>query len=96
MNFFVGKNTEWWYHGDPDHPQRTRGTVLILDRLQDPVTPLLHEYTYQAAVYDLLEIENDRYAPHTKESPSRDDNVSPGDGKQSSQSTEAPVWPNTG
>jgi len=32
-----------------------RATVLFLDRRQDLAAPLLHEFTYQALVYDLLE-----------------------------------------
>lgn len=34
-----------------------RGTLIILDRTIDPVAPLLHEFTYQAMVADLLNVE---------------------------------------
>ncbi|XP_055384171.1 vacuolar protein sorting-associated protein 45 [Condylostylus longicornis] len=34
--------------------------LLILDRRDDPVTPLLHQWTYQAMVHELLSINNNR------------------------------------
>ncbi|XP_013378687.1 vacuolar protein sorting-associated protein 45 [Lingula anatina] len=34
--------------------------LLILDRRDDPVTPLLNQWTYQAMVHELLEISNNR------------------------------------
>lgn len=34
--------------------------LLILDRRDDPVTPLLHQWTYQAMVHELLTIKNNR------------------------------------
>ena len=34
--------------------------LLILDRRDDPVTPLLHQWTYQAMVHELLSIRNNR------------------------------------
>ncbi|KAF4531830.1 hypothetical protein B566_EDAN000856 [Ephemera danica] len=34
--------------------------LLILDRRDDPVTPLLHQWTYQAMVHELLTINNNR------------------------------------
>lgn len=38
---------------------RTEGSslLLILDRREDPVTPLLSQWTYQAMVHELLKIE---------------------------------------
>lgn len=35
-------------------------TVLILDRREDPVTPLLNQWTYQAMIHELLGIKNNR------------------------------------
>jgi vacuolar protein sorting-associated protein 45 len=34
--------------------------LLILDRKEDPVTPLLNQWTYQAMVHELLTIHNNR------------------------------------
>jgi hypothetical protein len=40
----------------------SRGTLIIVDRLTDLRAPLLHEFTYQAMVYDLLDVKNDVYS----------------------------------
>ena len=44
----------FWYHGDLVHSDQPRGTLIILDRRYDLVTPLLHAFSYQNLVYDLL------------------------------------------
>jgi syntaxin-binding protein 1 len=36
-------------------------SLLIVDRSADPLTPLLHEFTYQAMVCDLLDVKEGRY-----------------------------------
>ncbi|CAN0193875.1 unnamed protein product, partial [Ectocarpus sp. 13 AM-2016] len=33
-----------------------RATLLLLDRADDPLSPLMHEFTYQCLVEDLLGI----------------------------------------
>mmetsp|Transcript_16400 Transcript_16400/g.55827 ORF Transcript_16400/g.55827 Transcript_16400/m.55827 type:complete len:570 (+) Transcript_16400:155-1864(+) len=41
--------------------RRSEGTLLlVLDRLNDPVTPLLSQWTYQAMVHELLGVRNNR------------------------------------
>lgn len=51
-------NPAFWCYGDDRHTERERATILILDRSFDPLSPLMHEYTYQAMCNDLLDVED--------------------------------------
>lgn len=54
---YKSKNPKWWCHGgDDQHQERERACLLLLDRTFDPLTPLMHEYTYSAMVNDLLTV----------------------------------------
>eukprot|EP01036_Dinobryon_divergens_P036431 gene36431-47435_t len=57
----------FWCHGEEGHMDRERGQLLILDRSYDPISPLMHEYTYQSMIYDLLPVQENTisYTVHT-------------------------------
>ncbi|GAM25712.1 hypothetical protein SAMD00019534_088870 [Acytostelium subglobosum LB1] len=40
--------------------------LLILDRKDDPITPLLHQWTYQSMIHELLSINNNRVSLNRK------------------------------
>ena len=52
------KNRSFWTYGEEGHQERERSVMVILDRSFDALTPLMHEYTYQALAQDLLEIKD--------------------------------------
>lgn len=46
---------------------KTDSTLLIVGREMDTLAPVLHEFTYQAMVYDLLDIIEDKYVYSSKD-----------------------------
>ncbi|KAE8361649.1 Sec1-like protein [Aspergillus caelatus] len=42
----------------PPPSQRPRGVLMVVDRSMDVVAPLIHEFTYQSMVHDLLPIKD--------------------------------------
>lgn len=56
---FISFNKGWWYHGDSSHTEKGRCTLLLLSRADDFLSPLMHEFTYQAMVHDLLDVQDD-------------------------------------
>jgi syntaxin-binding protein 1 len=72
MDEYVGQNPDWWYHGSGKNSkksaERDRSSMLLLDRSTDCLTPLMHDFTYQAMVHDLLPIEGDKIT-YSAESP---------------------------
>lgn len=40
--------------------QPNQVTLLIYDRREDPITPLLNQWTYQSMIHELLGIKNNR------------------------------------
>uniref|UniRef100_A0A6Q2Y408 Syntaxin binding protein 3 n=1 Tax=Esox lucius TaxID=8010 RepID=A0A6Q2Y408_ESOLU len=54
------------YEMDDNGKKKVR-QLLIVERGFDPVTPILHELTYQAMAYDLVQIKNDTYKYKSKD-----------------------------
>jgi len=53
----------------PDSPP----LLLVLDRRNDPVTPLLNQWTYQAMIHEVLEIHNNLVDTALFETKSKED-----------------------
>ena len=52
-------NPKGAFNGDDAQGERERAQLLLCDRTLDPLSPVMHEYTYQAMAYDLLNVEGD-------------------------------------
>ncbi|CAM9411508.1 unnamed protein product [Pylaiella littoralis] len=61
MEEFVANSPTWSFRGqDSRASDGGRATLLLLDRADDPLSPLMHEFTYQCLVEDLLGIQDGR------------------------------------
>jgi len=95
MNDFIRNNNNWWYYGDSKHNSRERCTFLVLDRNNDMISPLIHEFTYQAMVSDLLEMDGDQLTyklPENKGGAADDDGVVDSDKKDVLLNDNDEVW----
>ncbi|GMF76781.1 unnamed protein product [Aspergillus oryzae] len=58
---FIQNELDQFAHFQKDFPppsQRPRGVLMVVDRSMDVVAPLIHEFTYQSMVHDLLPIKD--------------------------------------
>lgn len=59
---YRAKNPSFWTYGDEGHQEKERAVMVLLDRSFDPLTPLMHDYTYQTLAQDLLPIADNTIA----------------------------------
>ncbi|KAJ2596493.1 syntaxin binding protein 1 [Coemansia sp. RSA 1804] len=52
---------------DSENNARPQSELIIIDRSADPFAPILHEFTYEAMVYDLLKVDGDGQVTYTAE-----------------------------
>ncbi|KAF7585957.1 vacuolar sorting protein VPS33/slp1 [Aspergillus hancockii] len=58
---FIQNELDQYAHFQKDFPPqsgRPRGVLMVVDRSMDVVAPLIHEFTYQSMVHDLLPIKD--------------------------------------
>jgi len=58
-------NPKGAFNGDDAQGERERAQLLLVDRSFDPLTPIMHEYSYQCMSYDLLNVEGDNVISYT-------------------------------
>ncbi|XP_033936910.1 syntaxin-binding protein 3 [Pseudochaenichthys georgianus] len=58
---------------------KTQAQLLIVERGFDPVSPILHELTYQAMAYDLIDIQEDTYKYKAEDGPEKEAQLSEDD-----------------
>ncbi|XP_034035370.1 syntaxin-binding protein 3 [Thalassophryne amazonica] len=65
----VDKKLQTYYELDDNGKKKgkTQAQLLIVERGFDPVSPILHELTYQAMAYDLIDIHSDTYKYKSKD-----------------------------
>ncbi|CAM9793879.1 unnamed protein product [Discosporangium mesarthrocarpum] len=63
MEEFVSNTPQWNFRGQ-DTLSRSgdggRATLLLVDRCEDTLSPLMHDFTYQCLVQDVLDVQDDR------------------------------------
>lgn len=58
---FIQEELDRFVHTQKDFPppsNRPRGVLIVVDRSIDLLSPLIHEFTYQAMAFDLLPIKD--------------------------------------
>lgn len=63
LNYIMQQESQLFDFRQPDSPP----LLLILDRRNDPVTPLLNQWTYQAMIHELLGIRNNLVVTENKD-----------------------------
>ncbi|KAG5179327.1 Sec1-like protein [Tribonema minus] len=66
MNMFIAGASDWSFHGQDSTSERGRSTLLVMDRADDPLTPLMHDFTYQCLVQEVLPVTNGRIEMDSK------------------------------
>jgi syntaxin-binding protein 1 len=56
MDELIRNDPEFPHKDNPANTQK-KGTLIIVERSFDMATPLLHEFTYQAMVHDLVSVQ---------------------------------------